>query len=234
MSPSSVSQTSDAPSASPLLALGLDACADVNRDYAVSLLYLGVKRITDLVVAVVALILLAPLMAVIAIAIKLDSPGPIIFRQRRPGYRGKPFYILKFRTMVSDAEERLPEVLHLNPEPGHRLIRIPNDPRVTRVGRILRCTSLDELPQLVNIIRGEMSLVGPRPISRPIDDPRGILRLAAVPGMTGLWQISGRKDTDCEFMLQKDMEYLRRRSLILDLAILLRTALRMAGRNGAK
>ncbi len=196
--------------------------------------YLVVKRVLDIVVAVVGIIICLPLWALIAIAIKLDSPGPIFFKQIRPGYRGKPFYILKFRTMYQDAERRLKEVMHLNRQRDGTLIRIPNDPRVTRVGRFLRRTSLDETPQLINVLRGEMSLVGPRPISRPIPDPRGTIRLQAMPGITGLWQINGRKETDTEYMLAKDMEYLKRRCLILDLWILLMTIPAALRGNGAE
>ena len=185
--------------------------------------YLMVKRVLDVAGALVGIVLCLPVWAIIAIAIKLDSPGPVFFRQRRPGYRGKPLWILKFRTMYQDAEERLQEVLHLNQQKDGTLIRIPNDPRVTRIGRFLRRTSLDETPQLINVLKGEMSLVGPRPISRPISDPRGTLRLRALPGITGLWQVNGRKNTDTAYMLEKDMEYLRRRCLTFDLWILLKT-----------
>jgi len=199
-----------------------------------STIYLVAKRAADFTLAACASIILAPLAGIIALAVKLDSPGPVIFRQRRPGFRGRPFQILKFRTMSQDAEDRLAEVLPFNQEADHSLIRVPEDPRVTRVGRILRRTSLDELPQLINIVRREMSFVGPRPISRPIRDPRGRARLEAMPGLTGLWQTSGRKETSCCFMLEQDMQYLARRSLWLDLFILLRTMPAVLKRRGAK
>jgi lipopolysaccharide/colanic/teichoic acid biosynthesis glycosyltransferase len=125
--------------------------------------------------------------------------------------------------MRQDAENQLDEILAQNPEPDGSLIRVKDDPRVTRIGRFLRATSLDETPQFINVLRGEMSLVGPRPISRPIPDPRGLQRLAARPGMTGMWQVHGRKDTDCQFMLQQDMEYLNRRCLSLDLGLIAAT-----------
>jgi len=196
--------------------------------------YLFIKRVLDVTVALLGIVFCLPLWALIAIAIKLDSPGPVIFRQRRPGYLGRPFWILKFRTMCSDAEERLQEVMHLNEQEDGTLIRIQDDPRVTRLGRFLRKTSLDETPQLINVLRGEMSLVGPRPISRPIPDPRGLWRLQAVPGITGLWQINGRKETDTDYMLARDMMYLQRRCLSLDLYILLMTAPAALRGNGAK
>jgi len=185
--------------------------------------YLAAKRALDIAVALIGIILCLPLWALIAFAIKLDSPGPVLFRQRRPGLGGRPFWILKFRTMYQDAEQRLQEVLHLNRQPDGTLIRIPNDPRVTRIGRLLRRSSLDETPQLINVLKGDMSLVGPRPISRPINDPRARIRLQVLPGITGLWQVNGRKNTDTNYMLEKDMEYLRRRSFSLDLLILFKT-----------
>lgn len=196
--------------------------------------YLFVKRVLDVTVALLGIVVCLPLWALIAIAIKLDSRGPVIFRQRRPGYLGRPFWILKFRTMCADAEERLEDVMHLNAQEDGSLIRIEDDPRVTRLGRFLRKTSLDETPQLINVLKGEMSLVGPRPISRPIPDPRGLWRLQAVPGITGLWQINGRKETDTDYMLARDMMYLQRRCLSLDLYILLMTAPAALRGNGAK
>jgi lipopolysaccharide/colanic/teichoic acid biosynthesis glycosyltransferase len=194
------------------------------RDLDISLrIYLAAKGAVDVVASLLGIVLFSPLWALIALAIKLDSPGPVVFRQKRPGQWGVTFDILKFRTMAQDAEKHLDTILAVNPEKDGSLIRVPDDPRVTRLGRLLRKLSLDETPQFINILRGEMSLVGPRPISRPIPDPRGLLRLEARPGLTGLWQINGRKDTNCQFMLEKDMEYLQRRCLSLDFAIMLST-----------
>mgnify|MGYP001077083135 CR=1 FL=1 len=189
----------------------------------VSSLYLFCKRVGDIALAVAGIILCLPMWIIVAALIKLESPGPILFRQRRPGHRGVPFLILKFRTMCNDAEDRLDEVLATNKEPDHSLIRVDEDPRVTRIGYWLRKWSLDETPQFINVVRGEMSIVGPRPISRPIPDPRGYLRLEARPGITGVWQTNGRKLTDCKHMLDLDMEYLANRSLVLDISILGRT-----------
>lgn len=185
--------------------------------------YLAAKGTVDVIGSLLGIVLCAPLWALIALAIKFDSPGPVIFRQKRPGQWGQKFDILKFRTMAQDAEKHLDSILEVNPEKDGSLIRVPDDPRVTRLGRLLRKLSLDETPQFINILRGEMSLVGPRPISRPIPDPRGLLRLEARPGLTGLWQINGRKDTNCQFMLEKDMEYLERRCLSLDFVIMAAT-----------
>ena len=195
--------------------------------------YEGVKWLVDMIGAAVALVIAFPICLVIAILTKLDSPGPVVFRQERPGEDHKPFEILKFRTMVQDAEEKLDQVIDLN-DTEEPLIRVKDDPRMTRAGRLLRRTSLDELPQLMNVLKGEMSLVGPRPISRPIHDPRDNLRLQVKPGITGLWQISGRKSQNTEFMLTKDMEYLQRRSLWFDLWILIRTVGTVLKADGAR
>lgn len=185
--------------------------------------YLVCKRVGDIILATVGVILCLPLWIIVAIVIKLDSPGPIFFRQRRPGHFGVPFRILKFRTMYRDAEERIDEVLAINKEEDGSLIRVDDDPRVTRVGHWLRKWSIDETPQFINVLKGDMSVVGPRPISRPIPDPRGSLRLKARPGITGVWQTNGRKLTDCKHMLDLDMQYLSERNALLDLAIIGRT-----------
>jgi len=195
--------------------------------------YTRSKRIGDILLATIGLILTAPLWGLAALAIKLNSPGPVFFRQKRPGKNMVPFEILKFRTMVTDAEERLAEV-HDVSDTKDPLIRVQNDPRVTGVGHLLRVTSLDELPQLVNVLKGEMSLVGPRPISRPIYDPRNRVRLQVTPGLTGLWQISGRKNGDTDFMLTKDMEYLEKRSFLFDCGIIVRTVLAVVRADGAR
>lgn len=195
--------------------------------------YRVVKRAADVVLASVALLLALPLWLFIALLVKLSSPGPVFFRQERPGRHGVPFRIFKFRTMVQDAEERLAEVCNVN-DTRDPLIRVKNDPRVTGVGHLLRVTSLDELPQLLNVLAGEMSLVGPRPISRPIQDPRNPIRLQVTPGITGLWQISGRKNENTDYMLRKDMEYLQKRSLSFDAMILVRTVLAVIRADGAR
>jgi len=204
------------------------ADADLTRQAVLStsrsrFLYRGVKRLVDIVVSMAAILFCLPFWAIIAILIKRDSEGPILFKQKRPGLNGKDFTLLKFRTMVQDAESKLPEVMHLNQENDGSLIRIKNDPRVTPLGKFLRTSSLDETPQFINVLLGDMSLVGPRPISRPITDKRNPIRLRVTPGLTGLWQISGRKDTGCAFMIGKDLEYVCKRSLLYDLWIILQT-----------
>jgi lipopolysaccharide/colanic/teichoic acid biosynthesis glycosyltransferase len=184
-----------------------------------------VKRLIDVVLAALSFVMMALPMAVIAVLVKLDSPGPAIFSQIRVGQNGRPFRILKFRTMVERAEETLPQLVNLDalPEPAFKL---RDDPRVTRAGRFLRRWSLDEVPQLVNVLRGEMSLVGPRPeqaelVARYTDDQRR--RLAVKPGMTGPMQVSGRGDLPFEGRLALELDYIGRYSLRRDLAILLRT-----------
>ena len=187
----------------------------------------ALKRALDLVATAVGLLAISPLLAVIAIAIKLDSRGPIFFRQERVTVRGRRFGMLKFRSMHVDAEARLHEVLALNERQDELMFKVARDPRVTRVGKFLRRTSLDELPQLWNVLRGEMSLVGPRPpLPREVERyaPHHHQRLQVLPGMTGLWQVSGRASIrDFEDVVRLDLDYIRNWSLGLDLMILLRT-----------
>lgn len=186
-----------------------------------------VKRVLDFTLTSVGLVLLSPLFLIIAVAVKLDSPGPVFFRQERVGYAGRVFLLWKFRTMRLTAEQEKAALAHLNVTGDQRLFKIPQDPRVTRVGRFLRRYSLDEFPQFLNVLSGEMSLVGPRPFFP--SDLRGYLdhhfaRLGAKPGITGLWQVKGRSEvTDFEEVVRLDREYLDRWSLALDLWILLRT-----------
>ncbi len=183
------------------------------------------KRALDLLLTSIALVALAPVMVVIAIAIKLDSPGPVFFRQERVGKDGKRFQIMKFRSMHVGADQLLPALRHKNEVDGP-IFKMRDDPRVTRVGRVLRRLSLDELPQLFNVLKGEMSLVGPRPpipaeVEKYEDWQHG--RLRAIPGITGLWQVSGRSEVSFYDMVRLDLHYIRNWSLALDLAILWRT-----------
>jgi lipopolysaccharide/colanic/teichoic acid biosynthesis glycosyltransferase len=185
------------------------------------------------VVAGVGLIVFAPLLALLAIAIRLDSPGPAIYRQTRIGRDGRPFTMLKLRTMVDGADALKPALTHLNEAQG--LFKIAADPRVTRVGRWLRRYSLDELPQLVNVVRGEMSLVGPRPLVS--DDDAKITgldrrRLFLTPGMTGRWQILGSARVPMSEMLKLDYLYVTGWSLWSDVKILLRTVPYVLARRG--
>ena len=183
------------------------------------------KRAMDLVGAVILIPTLFPLMGVIAIAIKLDSPGPVLATQVRLGRRGRTFRAYKYRSMKTISDE-IPEELRSQNEGTGPLFKMRRDPRVTRVGRFLRRSSLDELPQLFNVLLGQMSLVGPRPpLPREVDgyDEVQLRRLTVIPGMTGLWQVSGRSELTFEEMLRLDLKYIENRSLALDLWILLRT-----------
>ncbi len=195
----------------------------------------ALKRGTDIVVATLVLLLASPVMALIALAIRLDSPGPIIFRQPRVGMNGHLFTCLKFRSMVQDAEAQLHRMVQRREHKGI-LFKEKNDPRMTRVGRFIRRLSLDELPQLWNVLRGEMSLVGPRPpLQREVDryEPWHLKRLEAKPGITGLWQVSGRSTLPFDEMVIMDIYYIDRWSLGLDLRILVRTILAVFTSNGA-
>lgn len=184
------------------------------------------KRIVDLVVTIAALPLLIPVFAIVAIAIKLDSPGPVFFLQSRVGLHKRQFQMMKFRSMVEDAEVRMKDVEHLNEANGPNF-KIAKDPRVTRLGSFLRNSSIDELPQLINVLKGDMSLVGPRPMSlRDVDlFDRGIQRrrFSARPGLTCLWQISGRSDLDFDDWLALDLQYIDNWSFWKDLQILIMT-----------
>jgi exopolysaccharide biosynthesis polyprenyl glycosylphosphotransferase len=195
----------------------------------------ALKRTFDLVVAAVGLILLSPVMLAIALAVRLSSRGPIFYRSVRPGIAGKPFRCLKFRTMREHADQIQDDLESLNEKSG-ALFKIRRDPRLTRVGAFLRRFSLDELPQLINVVRGEMSLVGPRPL--PTRDFERLeewhkKRYLVLPGITGLWQVSGRSELDFDDLVRLDFLYLERWSVMLDLLILLKTIPAVLGRRGA-
>jgi exopolysaccharide biosynthesis polyprenyl glycosylphosphotransferase len=182
----------------------------------------AIKRTSDVVLSVLGLAALWPAMLLSAIAIKLDSPGPVLYRQQRVGENCKPFWMLKFRTMVVGAD-KVADVVAATDGQGHAVYKHRDDPRVTRVGRFLRRTSLDELPQLVNVLHGEMSVVGPRPEQEFIAadyEPWQRQRLSVPPGMTGWWQVSGRSDLPMHLNTQYDLYYIRNYSLWLDLKIL--------------
>lgn len=183
------------------------------------------KRLFDVVVSGTLIVITAPLMLLLAILIRAESPGPVLFKQERVGMEGEPFGMLKFRSMVVDAEERLADLIHRN-EGNGVLFKLKNDPRVTRIGRVLRRYSLDELPQLFNIFAGSMSLVGPRPpLPREVEayehDVRR--RLLVKPGLTGLWQVSGRSNLSWQDSVRLDLYYVENWSLAGDLVIILRT-----------
>lgn len=193
------------------------------------------KRAVDVLGAGAGLILVVPLLPFIAAMIKLETAGPILFKQVRVGRRGRLFPCYKFRSMSTDAELRKAELDHLNEATG-AAFKIKDDPRITRVGRFLRRSSLDEFPQLWNVLVGDMSIVGPRPqIPSEVADytPEQARRLVAKPGLTCLWQVSGRSQLDFEEWMALDQEYVRRRSFAYDLEILLRTLPAVIERKGA-
>jgi lipopolysaccharide/colanic/teichoic acid biosynthesis glycosyltransferase len=187
------------------------------------------------VLSTIGLILLSPILLAIALAVKLSSSGPAIYRSVRPGIAGRPFYCFKFRTMREHADQIQADLEPLNEQSG-ALFKIREDPRLTTIGRFLRRFSLDELPQLVNVVRGEMSLVGPRPL--PMRDFEKLQewhkkRYLVLPGITGLWQISGRAELDFDDLVRLDFVYLERWSVFLDLSILLKTIPAVLSRRGA-
>lgn len=193
------------------------------------------KRLLDTVVAGLVLLVLSPFLAVIALLVKLTSPGPVFFRQERVGKHGRVFGMHKFRTMYVGAEARLGDVAHLN-EGEDALFKIRDDPRITPMGRFLRRWSIDELPQFYDVLKGDMSVVGPRPpLRREVSRYKTpqLVRLKGKPGITGLWQVSGRSDLTFEQMVDLDRYYLEHWSLGLDMSIMLRTAVAVARRNGA-
>ena len=203
-------------------------------------LRLLIKRVIDWVGASVGLILLTPVMLLIALLVRLDSPGPVLFRQLRRGRRGRLFRVLKFRTMMEGAEQYLPDLENSNESAGGVLFKLRDDPRVTSLGWFLRRYSLDELPQLINVWWGEMSLVGPRPLQLRDSDrllasnPDGYARrLEVMPGLTGPWQVGGRSEVDYEGMLDLDLDYVENWSLGQDLFIICKTFLVVLRPRGA-
>ncbi|HEX9109680.1 MAG TPA: sugar transferase, partial [Longimicrobiales bacterium] len=199
-------------------------------------LALAAKRAFDIVVSSLVLLLLSPVLAAVAIAIKLDSPGPVFFKQRRVGLQGRTFDIFKFRSMYLDAEARL-ESLRAHNEMSGPVFKMKNDPRITRIGRFIRKTSLDEFPQFWNVLRGDMSVVGPRP---PL--PSEVRqykrwqrrRLSVKPGITCIWQISGRNNIDFDKWMELDLEYIDQWSLWNDIQICLKTIPAVLGTRGAQ
>lgn len=196
---------------------------------------LAAKRFFDLIFTTIGLVFLLPLTLLIGLIIKLDSKGPVLFQQKRVGRKGRPFMMYKFRTMYQDAESRLAELRHMNEAEG-KIFKIKNDPRITRVGKFMRKYSIDELPQIINVLRGEMSLVGPRP---PIPsevkeyDDWEMRRLETLPGLTGLWQVSGRSQLPFDEMVKLDIYYIENWSPLFDFYIMLKTIFAVLKTEGA-
>jgi exopolysaccharide biosynthesis polyprenyl glycosylphosphotransferase len=201
---------------------GLLGDKDINKKQS----YVFMKRLMDIVGALCGLIFLSPVFIIVAVLIKLeDSQGPVFFKQIRVGKDEKEFGMYKFRSMVTDAEEKLKDLLQHNEVSG-AMFKMKEDPRVTKVGKFIRKTSIDELPQLINVLKGEMSLVGPRPpLSREVKEYTTYdkQRLKVTPGCTGLWQVSGRSNIGFEEMVELDLSYIQNRNLLLDIKIIFKT-----------
>lgn len=188
----------------------------------------GLKRVIDIIASACALLLLSPVYAVTALLIKIEDRGPIFFKQERIGYRGKSFYMWKFRSMVTNADKLKDQLLDQNQHSGSGSVtfKMKHDPRITRIGRFIRKYSVDELPQFWNVFKGEMSIVGPRPcvprevVQYSVEDRK---RLLAKPGLTCFWQVAGRADIDFEGQVRLDVEYIRSESVWLDIKLLLKT-----------
>ena len=200
-----------------------------------SKIYLIAKRITDIVCSLAGLIVLSPILLIIAIAIKMDSKGPIFFKQDRVGKDVRIFSMYKFRSMVVNAEE-LKKSLEKENEMSGPMFKIKKDPRITRVGRFIRKTSIDELPQLINVLKGDMSLVGPRPsLPKEVEafEPWMKERLTVLPGLTCIWQVSGRNNIPFKEWMELDIKYVRERSYLLDLKLIFKTFFVLFGDDNA-
>ena len=203
-----------------------------NKD---SKIYLFVKRLIDVFGSLSGLIILSPVIIIVSLLIKLDSKGPIIFSQERVGLNGKKFKMYKFRSMIVNAEELKKKIEHLNEMSGP-MFKIRNDPRITKVGKVIRKTSIDELPQLINVLKGEMSLVGPRP-SLPCEVNKFefwmLRRLSVKPGLTCYWQVSGRNNIEFNEWMKLDIKYIEDRSLLTDIKLIFKTVLILFGDENA-
>ena len=200
-----------------------------------NILYEVIKRIIDIVASFTGLIVLSPLMLVVSILIKLESKGEVIFKQKRVGLNGKEFYMYKFRSMVINAEELKAELESQNEMSGP-MFKMKDDPRITKIGKFIRKTSIDELPQLINVIKGDMSLVGPRPsLPKEVEEFETWMRerLEVKPGLTCIWQVSGRNNIDFEDWMKLDIKYVRERSFKLDIKLILKTVLVLFGDKNA-
>lgn len=195
-----------------------------------------IKRMIDIIGASIGIVFLSLIFLIVSIAIKIEDPkGPIFFSQLRVGKNGEKFKMYKFRSMVTDAEEKLEQLLQYNETTG-AMFKMKHDPRVTKIGRFVRKTSIDELPQLLNVLKGDMSLVGPRPpLPREVDlyTKYDKQRLLVTPGCTGLWQISGRSNIGFKQMVELDLFYIEHKSLLLDMKIILKTCFLFLGSKGA-
>ena len=200
-------------------------------------IYLFFKRMFDIVVSVIALLLAFPIFLVIALAIKLEDHGPVFYKHKRVGKNGKTIYLYKFRSMVVDSEAKMKEFTKEQQEEFQKFYKLTDDPRITKIGKNLRKTSLDELPQLLNILKGDMSIIGPRPVVEKELNKFGNgqdLLLSVKPGLTGLWACSGRSDTTYEERVKKELYYAENYSMKLDLLCFFKTCLSVVKGTGAR
>lgn len=199
--------------------------------------YFFIKRSIDIIGSVIGLVVLSPVFLILAIIVKLDSKGPVFFAHKRLGYKRRIIKIFKFRTMVTDAEAMIDKLPLEQREEFKKNFKLEDDPRITKIGKFLRKTSLDELPQLVNILKGDLTIVGPRPIVQKeieLYGKYGSKLLSVKPGLTGYWQVNGRSDTTYEERVQLDMTYIDERCLLLDIKIILKTFIEVFRGRGAK
>lgn len=200
-------------------------------------IYRGFKRIVDIVLGCIGLVLLSPVFLILAICIKIDSKGPVIFAHKRIGKNGKEFNMYKFRSMYENAEEMIENFSEEQKREWQENFKLENDPRITRVGKFLRKTSLDELPQIINIIKGDLSIIGPRPIVDEELEKYGKNKdkfLSITPGLTGYWQANGRSNTTYEERMQMELYYIDNQSLLLDIKIFFKTIVSVIKKEGAK
>ena len=193
--------------------------------------YKFIKRTIDIIGSIIGLVVLSPILLIVIVAIKIESNGPVVFSQERVGYKGKKFKMYKFRSMVQNAEE-LKDRLKSQNEMDGPMFKMKNDPRVTKVGRIIRKTSLDEIPQLVNVLKGDMSLVGPRPsLENEVEEFEDwmLRRLDVKPGLTCYWQVSGRNDIDFRDWMKLDIKYVDEQNILVDIKLILKTVLVLFG-----
>lgn len=199
--------------------------------------YSLIKRAIDIIGSLVGLMLLSPVFIIVAIIIKVEDPaGPVFFGHKRVGLNGKVFKCWKFRSMVTNAEEKLKQLTPKQKKEFEENFKLKDDPRITKIGKFIRETSIDELPQIFNILKGEMSIVGPRPIVTAELEKYGKYEghyKSAIPGLTGYWQVNGRSDTDYDERVMMDMEYLSKRNIFLDIYIIFMTVIKVIKKDGA-
>ena len=211
----------------------IDECVSKSKIKAYDIL----KRFIDIIIGTIGLIICIPIFIIIGIAIKIDSKGPVFFKHKRIGKHGKKLEIYKFRTMIENAEEAMKNFTEEQKKEFAENFKLENDPRVTRVGKILRKTSLDELPQIINILKGEMSIIGPRPVVRSELEKYGSNQdkfLSVAPGLTGYWAANGRSDVSYEERMALELYYVNNRSLILDMKIFFKTIVSVLKGRGAR